>query len=121
SRLTFRISASGQIENARLRFANQPAVELKRTTDDEWTASWAAKKDAFYWVELTDQKGRKGGNESPFYLSVLPDVPPHVVILNPGMDIRADATNKIPLKISVADDFGIGDVRRFFRKVNKPE
>ena len=121
SHLTFRITASGELEKARLRFANQPGIGLKRTEHDEWTAALLVKTDVYYWVELTDKQGRKGGNEKPYHLTVLPDEPPHVAIFNPGMDIRADATDKIPLKISVADDFGVRDVKLVFRKVNGPE
>jgi len=121
SHLTFRVTASGQIDTARLRFANQPGIELKRNEKDEWTTSFTARKDAYYWIELTDKKGRKSGNEKPYHLTVLPDEPPDVQVFSPGMDIRADATNKIPLKISVADDFGVGEVKLIFHKVNQTE
>jgi hypothetical protein len=121
SELTFRITSSEHVAHARLRFASAPGIELAPAAKDLWTASLTPTNDLDYWVELTDAAGRKGGDESPRHLKVLPDEPPKVEIVDPGMDVRADTTNKVPLKISVTDDFGVEDIKLVFRKLNGDE
>jgi hypothetical protein len=121
SQLAFRITSSDKVAKARLRFAHEPIMDLASDSDNHWTAKLKATNDLYYWVELADAAGHKGGNDTPYHIKVLPDEPPKVEILDPGMDIRAEATNKIPLKISVADDFGVEDIKLVFQKLNGPE
>jgi hypothetical protein len=121
SQLAFRITSSDKVATARLRFANEPDMELAAGPDNLWMANLKPTNDLYYWVELADAAGHKGGNETPYHIKVVPDQPPTVEILDPGMDIRSEATNKIPLKISVADDFGVEDVKLVFQKLNGPE
>ena len=121
SELTFRITSSEHVAHARLRFASAPGIELAPAAKDLWTASLTPTNNLDYWVELTDAAGHKGGDESPRHLKVLPDEPPKVEIVDPGMDVRADATNQVPVKISVTDDFGVEDIKLVFRKLNGDE
>jgi hypothetical protein len=120
SQLEFRIGCSDSVTRARLRFANETNLELATDTKNLWTARLTAANDLYYWVDLEDKAGHKGSNDKPFHLKVLPDQLPVVDITEPGMDVRADATNKIPLKISVSDDIGVEDVRLVFQKLNSP-
>ncbi len=121
SELTFRIASSEHVARARLRFASAPGIDLAPAAKDLWTANLTPTNNLDYWVELTDAAGRKGGDESPHHLKVLPDEPPKVEIVDPGMDVRADSTNKVPVKISVTDDFGVEDIKLVFRKLNGDE
>jgi hypothetical protein len=117
SHLTFRITASGDVQQARLRFADQPGLPLQAGPDNSWTASLTAQRDLYYWVDLIDADGRKGGNTQPYRLTVLPDEAPDVAIFNPALDIRADPTDRIPIEISVTDDFGVESLELVFHKV----
>jgi hypothetical protein len=117
SRLTFRISASGEVAQARLRFADQPGLELQVTGDNIWTATIEAERDLYYWVDLIDAQGRKGSNEQPYKLTVRPDEPPSVAIFDPNLDIRAASADRVPIQISVSDDFGIEQLDLVFQKV----
>ena len=121
SELTFRITSSEHVAHARLRLANATGIELAPAGKDLWTASLTPTNDLDYRVELTDAAGRKGGDESPRHLKILPDEPPKVEITDPGMDVRADATNHVPVKISVTDDFGVENIKLVFRKLNGDE
>src|SRR5262249_6003906 len=107
SQLGFKIACSDGVTRARLRFANETNVELSASSNHLWTANLKARNDLYYWIDLEDKAGHKGGNDKPFHLKVLPDQPPVVEITEPGMDLRADPTNNVPLKISVTDDFGV--------------
>src|SRR5262249_42128562 len=72
-------------------------------------------------VELADEKGHAGGNESAYHIKALPDAPPKVEIPDPGQDLRAEATNTVPVKISMTDDFGLREVRLVYHRLGGPE
>ena len=119
SKLTFHIETAGDVTNARLRFATATNITLQKAdAPDLWTRTLTPAKDTFYWIELIDSAGRKGGTEQPFQVVILPDEKPQVEIVDPGKDIRAERNDKIPVKISVSDDFGIDDVQLVYRKMN---
>jgi hypothetical protein len=120
SQLAFKIACSEGVTRAKLRFANETTIGLASSTTNRWTANLTATNDLYYWIDLEDKAGHKGGNDKPFHLKVLPDQKPIVEITEPGMDLRADATNKVPLKISVSDDFGVEDVKLVFQKLSSP-
>jgi hypothetical protein len=121
SQLAFHITSSDKVAKASLRFATGPKMELVPDSGNLWTANLKPTNDLYYWVELADAAGHTGGNETPYHIKVLPDEPPKVEIVDPGMDIRSEATSKVPLKISVTDDFGVEDVKLVFRKLNGDE
>ena len=104
-----------------MRFAALPEVALEADEDGSWHGSLILTKDTDYWIELADTKGHLGVNEKPYHIKALPDNPPKVEITEPGQDMRASATNKVPLKISVTDDFGVGAIKVIFHKLGGPE
>src|ERR1043165_8625163 len=120
SQLAFRITCSDGVTRARLRFANETTLPLVSNTKNLWTASLTPTNDLYYWIDLEDNVGHKSANDKPFHLKILPDQPPTVEIAEPGMDVRSEATNKVRLKISVSDDFGVEDVKLVFQKLNSP-
>ena len=120
SELAFRVTASTALATARLRFSNGPPVVLTPGPENLWTGSFKAATNDHYWIELADAKGHRGGNEQPYQLRVLPDHPPKVAILEPGQDLRADATDIIPLKLAASDDFGVAEVKVVYHKLGGP-
>src|SRR4029453_5102718 len=120
STATIHLRANVELSRANLRFAdtNAPSIELQRGENELWTGAFKIIKDADYVVELFDRKGRKGEAEKSHKISPKADAPPKVEILEPAQDMRADATNKIPVRISVADDYGISEIRLVFHKLN---
>ena len=118
SRLDYEFRTAGVITNAKLRLANQPPLPLTRSGEHSWTNSLVALKDTYYWASLIDHKGRQGGNDKAFKLTVVPDENPAVDIIDPGLDIRSEPTNKVPVTISATDDYGVRELRLVFRKMN---
>jgi len=121
SELSLRITASTKLSKARLRFSSLPTIELTPVENDHWIGSFKAVTNADYWIELADAKGHQGGNEQRYHLIVLPDGPPKIEIVEPGHDIRADATNTIPLKITASDDFGVTEIKVLYHRLGGPE
>ncbi len=118
SRLTFQIATTAPVSTARLRFAHGPNLDLATDSEHCWTAALQPTDDLAYWIELADAAGHKGGNAKPYHIKLLPDKPPTVEIVDPGVDIRAEPTNRVNISIAAADDFGVRDVRLIFRKLN---
>lgn len=121
SAVQVRIEPSVELSKGKLRFSAQPEVPLQLGEDGSWLASLSLSKDTDYWIELADKKGHPGVNEKPYHIKVLPDNPPKVEITEPGKDTRSSATNKVPVKISVADDFGVGDIKLVYHKLGGAE
>ena len=111
------IEPSVELSSAKLRFSALPELPLIHDSNGLWTASLQVTKDTDYWVELIDGKGHRGVNEKPFHIRALPDNPPKVEIVEPGQDSRASSTNKVLVKISAADDFGVNEIKLVFNKL----
>ena len=121
STASFQVAPTVELASAKLRLGTNASIDLVRGQDNGWTAHAPILKDTDYWIELRDAKGHLGVNETPYHIKALPDEPPKVEITDPGQDLRADATNTIPLKLSVADDFGVGDIRLVYHRLGGPE
>ncbi|MBM3835479.1 MAG: DUF4175 family protein [Verrucomicrobia bacterium] len=117
STVQLRIEPSTDLSKAKLRFTDSPEVKLEPAEDGSWIGKLTVTKDTDYWIELTDKKGRPGVNEKPYHIKATPDNAPKVEISDPAKDLRASATNTIPIKISVADDFSVNDIKIVFNKL----
>jgi hypothetical protein len=104
-----------------LRFSSSEELPLHPDADGNWIGTLKITKDTDYWIELADEKGHRGGDDQPHHIKTLPDMPPKVEIEDPGQDTHASVTNKLPIKISVADDFGVEQVEVVFHKLGGSE
>ncbi len=105
------IEPSVALARAKLRFSALPELPLVLASNGSWSASLRITNETDYWIELTDMKGHHGVNEEPFHIRALPDNPPKIEITEPGQDIRAANTNKVVVKMSVTDDFGVDEIK----------
>jgi hypothetical protein len=122
STVQLQIEPSVQLSQARLRFsALTQAVVLQPTDQGAWTARFQVTQDTDYWIELADTQGHGGGDDQPHHIRALPDNPPTVEIREPGRSITAPATNRLPVTVSVADDFGVGAIEVAYHKLGGPE
>lgn len=121
SELNFQLKTSGDVANAHWRGDQVDGADFLTSSNDAWRFKTVATANTFYWVDLLDRAGHKGGSDGAFQLSVTADDPPKVVISQPGADIRADPTNKVPIKIEATDDYGLSDLKLVFNKLNSPE
>jgi hypothetical protein len=118
---SFRVVPTVPISGARLRFEKAPALNLRPGPDNGFTRALSITNDTDYWIELTDEAIHLGVNEKPYHIKALPDEPPKVEIVEPGQDIRADATNTIHMKVSAVDDFGVDEIKLVYHKLGGPE
>src|SRR5262249_6889422 len=55
------------------------------------------------------------------HIAAIADHPPQVEILQPAQDMRADATNRIPVQVSAVDDYGVTELKVVYHKLNGRE
>jgi hypothetical protein len=115
------LGTSGDVVQAHWRGDQVDGADFLGSSNGAWSFKTTATTNTFYWIDLLDRSGHKGGNDGAFQLSVTADGPPKVVISQPGTDIRADPTNKISIKIEATDDYGLSDLKFVFHKLNSPE
>ncbi len=121
STLQLQLEPSVPLAGAKLRFSSLPELALAPGTHGTWTGNLQITKDAEYWIELTDKKGHRGANDKPFHIRALPDNPPKVEVAEPGQDIRSSNTNKVLVKLSVSDDFGVNEIKLVVNKLRGPQ
>ena len=121
TKATFRVAPNVDLSKARLAFTNGTVTELKRDAQGLWTGELPVAKDNEFRFELFDAKGRKGGDEIAHRLTAIPDAAPKVDFELPGGDIRAAATNRVPLKLAASDDFGLSGMKIVFHRLGGPE
>ncbi|MDB6057200.1 MAG: hypothetical protein JWO95_1044, partial [Verrucomicrobiales bacterium] len=125
SQLDFQMATSGDVVQVNRRGENPSDTAQQSTfvnaSPNAWTHKTIATTNTDYSIDLLDRTGHKGGSDKPFHLLVTADDPPKVVISQPGTDIRADPTNKIPLTIEATDDYGLSDLKLVFNKLSSPE
>ena len=111
------VEPSVELASAKLRFSALPELTLTPETNGIWGGSFQVTKDTDYWIELVDKKGHHGVNEKPYHIRALPDNPPKIEITEPAKDIRASNTNKVLVKMSVTDDFGVNEIKLVVNKL----
>lgn len=121
TQVRFEVRPNVPLSKARLRFKDQGVVEMTADAGGGWVGTMAFVKPSEYWVELYDASGRLGVNSTPYRVQVLADAVPRVEILEPGEDMRAEATNRIPVKVTASDDYGVSDLKLVFHRLGDPE
>jgi hypothetical protein len=121
STATIQMAPSTKLSKAHLRFEDGSGVDLKPTENGFSTTQLPIAKDAKFTIELADAKGHTATNETPYQITAFPDEPPKVEILEPGQDLRAEATNSVPIKVSVTDDYGLQEIKLVYHKLGGTE
>jgi hypothetical protein len=111
------LEPSVELASAKLRFSALPELTLTPEPNGFWGGSFQVTKDTDYWIELEDKKGHHGVNEKPYHIRAIPDNPPKIEISEPAKDIRASNTNKVLVRMSVTDDFGINEIKLVVNKL----
>lgn len=82
-------------------------VILSRIADNEIEGAFNAVSGQMLTPEIEDIHGEKLRVLEPVWIQTVPDLPPFVEVLEPQMQNYVFATEEIPFKISVNDDYGL--------------
>ena len=86
--------------------------------DVRFEGSWIPSRSGTYTWRFSDAAGGAAAvSPGPLALEVVPDLPPEVAIVHPGVDTLMPVDLRQPLVIRAADDYGIGRVEIVARRV----
>ncbi|MBT8396609.1 MAG: DUF4175 domain-containing protein, partial [Gemmatimonadetes bacterium] len=97
------------------------AGELSRLPDGTLTAELLVTGDGVYRIDLARADGTLVPASPEYTIDVLEDLPPSVVISEPGRDAQASAIEEIFVEAKADDDYGLADLRLVFSVNGGPE
>jgi hypothetical protein len=106
--------ASKPLGQGRLVFNDSSVVPL-RLRANAFTASFAVRSEGNYRTELFDESGLANASPIRYPITLLPDAPPSVSILDPGRNIDIAGDRPVGLLIDAGDDYGIDSMRLAYR------
>lgn len=118
---SLQVTPNVQLASAQLRFEDGQVVALKPSANGFWNTDLKIDKDARFQIELTDAKGHHSASNGLYQITAFKDEPPKVEIPDPGQDMRAEATNTVPVRISATDDYGLDEIKLVYHKLGGPE
>ena len=115
----FNIAARGEIERAFLvwecvQAANDTVV--MKGIGNEFSASKKAFAQGKYYIKLFDREGLDNRFPITYYVDILPDLPPVVDIVQPGVDLEISAAGGLKLLMEGEDDFGLSKMNLKYRR-----
>jgi len=102
------------LSNAWLEFDAGKPKEI-RLRGSSGTAEFFVWQEDSYRIFLQDTSGLKNMEPITYHISLLPDDPPQVEIIQPGQDIESVPDAILPIKIIATDDFGIRELWLTYR------
>lgn len=97
------------------------AVDLMPRRDGTLFGEIRVLADGGYRVELAREDGRMVDASPEYHIDVLADLPPTVVISEPGRDASASAVEEIFIESRADDDYGIGALSLIYSVNGAPE
>jgi len=139
--IALQVAASKPLEEARLAATGQASQTIQLASAEDrsaWKGSlllWSSEArkgggegdvpkvygPARYQLQLVDTEGYE--NVDPLWRSILlsRDQAPSVSILTPGRDLHANPEDRVGLTMDARDDYGLHEVRVFFRVNDEPK
>ncbi|MBR9978641.1 MAG: DUF4175 family protein, partial [Bacteroidetes bacterium] len=105
TRVSLEMTLNRDVAEAAVVFADTQQVPV--TLDGTRAkAVFVLRSEGSYHVALRDPAGIENANPIEYALNVLPDMVPTVDILEPGMNVNVDERMRLPLLLSISDDYG---------------
>lgn len=115
-----KITANKVIKNGVLHFQNGELIQFKNR-GKVVSGRFYIKNNGSYRIILEDEDQLKNQNPIEYSITVLPDNPPYVDIVEPGTDIEAQLEDILVVKINAADDYGLKSINLKYRYIKQSE
>ena len=99
------------LTHASLILGEDRALPTTIKADTVVTATLSVKQDDYYKIAVTGIDNLTNEPPPEYYIHAQPDEPPVLSIEWPARDLKASMLAEVPLRIRVADDFSIPDVK----------
>jgi hypothetical protein len=73
-----------------------------------------------YFIELVDKDGEKSENPIQYSVIAMQDEYPSIALINPKSDVEVATTALLPIKVNIADDYGLSKLKLFYRLAKSP-
>jgi len=116
--VTVKAVVNKPLRSAQIVFNSGDSLLLNRrgkTIHGQFTVS----RDDVYRFQLLDTIGLENRTPVEYAIYTQPDNPPFIEITSPGSDIEAQPEDKLDVAISAADDYGLRDLKLFYRYQKK--
>ena len=112
SRVAVRLRLSKTLRDGgsilRIQFANRPEQQVPMSVSgDTASAEFAAEADGSWWPDMIDRDGMKPLDPGRWRIRALPDAPPTVELIEPGIDGPSTPRAQWPAAVSARDDLGL--------------
>jgi hypothetical protein len=112
----FALEANKDLRDARMIFSDSSVVPLL-VAGRKATVSMHLMKELTYHLLLHDSAGTSSADPVEYALHAIPDAPPMVSIVVPGMNLDVTDNTSLSLMIKVSDDFGYSRLRLGYKLV----
>lgn len=110
TKVQFSVDASKPLSAAKLAM-NGAALPLVIKSKQQAAGGFDVKEDGTYSVEVTDSNGLNNDPVPTYAIKAIADEAPAVEILLPGEDLIAAPQEKISIRVSATDDYGLKQLR----------
>jgi len=118
--VTLKTRADRPVHRAELAI-DQTRVPLQVTADRELSGSFVLSKSGTYRFVFLSSSGRQVAEGPELPIQVEPDEPPKVTLLSPAEEVEIDPGQRVVLKYSASDDFGLTSLELVYRSPRMSE
>jgi hypothetical protein len=104
------VRSNKSMTKATLRFSDSTQVSLVSTgTFAEGTL--ILRDDRMYHLDIVNNENLHNADPIEYTIHVIPDAPPTITIVSPGMNLNVAGNERLPMVFRVTDDYGISRLR----------
>ena len=118
--IEYEIRARGELAEAGVLWSGETNSDTFRLTPslNEAAGNMRVFESGSYTIRLRDFEGLENRYPIEYTVEVLPDLPPVVSIVQPGMDLELSGTGILKVLIEAEDDFGLGKMEFMHRQLS---
>lgn len=120
SKISFKAIVNNVLESANLIFAEGNAINCQ-IQGKRISTEFYITENSNYIVVLKDTAGYTNQNPIEYTISIQPDNPPFVEIIEPGEDIEIQLDATLAIQAEVIDDYGINKTSLHYKYIRKSE
>ena len=117
TKIDFDVTLNKEVESAHIVFDDSESVALDHESTTA-TASIRLRKERRYHLELIDASGIRNTDPISYKMTLVPDLPPAIQILEPGKNVDLTEEMRLAMLMKISDDFGFSRMRLGYKLVS---
>lgn len=120
SKINFKATVNKVLKSAALVFLGNSSISCQ-IHGQRISADFYVRENSNYKILLQDTAGYTNQNPIAYTISILPDNPPFVDLIEPGEDIEIQLDATLAIQAEVIDDYGISNTSLYYKYLHKSE